>query len=247
MGLTKAIVAQNFDRYAHSYDKHASLQANIADYVAHLIKSRFARAQIAHIFDLGCGTGRLTDLIIKDVDTSYTLVDMSAKMLDIAKKNLKNFDKIDYLCVDIEKLDMSAIKGRSMVASSMCLQWLVDIRGFLGRLYRHFDFGMIAVPNDSSFSYIKSFCSERGLPYYFLDMPKNSDMELVDSKISIDNIDFSQEFSDMRAFLQNIKKTGTGLSHDRYSFGQLKAFLQQREPFLLNYSVSILTWDKTRA
>jgi len=57
----------------------------------------------AHIFDVGCGTGIMSELLLKEGFSRFTLVDFSEGMLAHAKKKLASSQIINYKRVDITK------------------------------------------------------------------------------------------------------------------------------------------------
>jgi len=57
----------------------------------------------AHVLDLGCGTGILTELLKKEGFSKFTLVDFSKGMLAQTAKKLKNDKHLNYEVMDITK------------------------------------------------------------------------------------------------------------------------------------------------
>jgi tRNA (cmo5U34)-methyltransferase len=51
----------------------------------------------AKIVDLGAGTGQLTEYLLKDYpNSSFSLVDLSPEMLEIAKQKFMHYSNINY-------------------------------------------------------------------------------------------------------------------------------------------------------
>ncbi|MGE3919908.1 MAG: tetratricopeptide repeat protein [Gammaproteobacteria bacterium] len=96
-----------FDNYAGYYDKHVSevlhyqapmlLRKAILDYCSTIYSDNIFK--FYNVLDLGCGSG-LSGVAIRDLSTKLTGIDLSKKMLDIARtKNC--YDKL--VLMDIEK------------------------------------------------------------------------------------------------------------------------------------------------
>ena len=52
------------------------------------------------ILDVGCGTGRITNLLYKYSNNDVTAIDLSTNMIDIAKEKYKNQKQITFICDD---------------------------------------------------------------------------------------------------------------------------------------------------
>lgn len=57
------------------------------------------------ILDLGCGTGHFSSYCIENGASKVIGVDISRNMIEQAKKD-NNHEKIDYICIPIEDLDL---------------------------------------------------------------------------------------------------------------------------------------------
>ncbi len=92
------------DAMAMEYDEMVADRFNIP--MAKSLISQLPLKEInksSHILDLGCGTGILTDFLIKKGFSKFTLVDFSKEMLVQAKKKLGNNKHINYEVIDITK------------------------------------------------------------------------------------------------------------------------------------------------
>lgn len=107
------------DAMAKDYDKMVAGKFNIP--MAKALSSKLPLKKVdknAHILDLGCGTGIMTELLSKEGFSNFTLVDFSKNMLAQAKKKLRGIEKIKYECMDITK---KLPKGKFDVVLSVML------------------------------------------------------------------------------------------------------------------------------
>jgi len=101
---TNAEEQRFMDAMAGEYDKMVADQFNVP--MAKALISQLPLKKMnktAHILDLGCGTGILTELLIKEGFSKLTLVDFSKEMLIQAEKKLKNHKTINYEAIDVTK------------------------------------------------------------------------------------------------------------------------------------------------
>lgn len=125
-------VNARFSHSASTYEQHSSLQKSIADYVS-------AKAAIIEdidsILEIGCGTGFLTESIIKKCKGKpITALDMSESMLARAKKRLSN-QKIEWLLGDLLHLDIK--RKFDLIASSSALHWIQPLNLAFSNLAAH--------------------------------------------------------------------------------------------------------------
>jgi len=116
--LARQQVQNQFDRAATTYDSVAWLQRKMGDALLKLL-SDTDLAKDAPIIDLGCGTGELLRKLNATDYANLTGLDLSEKMLDVAKEKTPN---ATYLHADIESMP---VDDESFVAvtSNAAIQW----------------------------------------------------------------------------------------------------------------------------
>ena len=120
--------AGNYDLYAHVQKKMASTLMELAG-LANPIDGNTPGA----ILDVGCGTGHLTELLIRRFPHAHvTAVDIAPGMIELAKRKFTGRG-IKLLCADAE--EMSITKDYDLIASNASLQWWNDTPRTLERLY----------------------------------------------------------------------------------------------------------------
>lgn len=102
----KELVPRFFEKTAHNYDKIVNLTTFGKDkYWKKEIIKKIPNCR--SVLDLACGTGILTFQIAEKLPDARILgVDITESYLEIARKKLKQQQKISFLCQDAEKLNL---------------------------------------------------------------------------------------------------------------------------------------------
>ena len=125
--MNKNIIKRNFSRYAHLYDKYASVQ-RIA---AYKLTEQIPADGIMRILEIGCGTGNYTSLLREKFRTaSIKALDISEKMIEIARQKLSE-ERVEFIVADAEKTDME--DEFNLITSNAALQWFEDIEKAMER------------------------------------------------------------------------------------------------------------------
>ena len=99
--------------------RYAEMQWAIMHYISNNLKPK-------NILEIGCGTGNLTKLILKNFpDANIHIVDISKKMIDNCKNQFQNYNNIKYHCNDFRDLDDS-IQNCDLVLSSISIHHIND-------------------------------------------------------------------------------------------------------------------------
>ncbi|WP_281890160.1 methyltransferase domain-containing protein [Paenibacillus sp. YYML68] len=93
--IHKKSVQRHFDRYAEQYDRHAVIQARMADRLLELVGSSLTNLQmlpreVHRIVEIGCGTGRLTAKLLEQFPNAKLLaIDLAPRMLELTIERCK--------------------------------------------------------------------------------------------------------------------------------------------------------------
>ena len=118
----------NFDKVADSYDDYASIQKQCAFDMTEFLD--FPKKDILSVIDIGSGTGTSTIEVMKKFPkASYTLCDISEKMIEVSKNKLKNC--VHMVC-DAENYDFP--ENYDLCVSNLCMQWFNDIESFFQKM-----------------------------------------------------------------------------------------------------------------
>ena len=128
-------IGKRFAQAASTYDGAAVLQRGIADSLLSQTQRHLPTPQLAeHWADIGCGTGYLTQRLARTTSLrSLSGIDLALPMLQRAKASRAGH--IHWLQADAAKLPFAA-SSIDRFYSSLALQWLDDLSGFLEEAYR---------------------------------------------------------------------------------------------------------------
>lgn len=126
MGNEQNHVKVKFDEIARSYDQQRRKLIPCFDDFYHIAASI---AEITHdtpnILDLGAGTGLFSSFLLeKYPKANVTLIDLSEKMLDVAKARFQNKQNVKFLIDDYTNYDFG--ESFDLVISSLSIHHLTD-------------------------------------------------------------------------------------------------------------------------
>jgi malonyl-CoA O-methyltransferase len=131
-------IQKKFSRAAHTYDRYATVQSDVACQLAAQLRSPAKIAtEINSILEIGCGTGNFTKkLADRFPQASIKALDFSPEMLSQASLKLQKKD-IEFLCDEAEQfLANTPRQSFDLVVSNGALQWFSDLDGALKNIAR---------------------------------------------------------------------------------------------------------------
>lgn len=252
--MDKSKIADNFSRYAHLYDKYASVQNKAASELASSLKSR----NISRILELGCGTGNYTLLLReKFKEARIRALDISEEMVGVARNKLKN-ENIEFMVADAE--DIIPDKDFDLVTSNACFQWLNNLEkvlpGYAGLLPKGgvFSFSIFGPQTFCELNAVlKSVLEDSVDSAYFCNHDRLKEILKDNFKsVKIKEVCYKESFTGLRGLLEKIKYSGvkgSGLSKKIYfSRGLLekleKAYLDKFQQIHVTYQVFFCYGEK---
>lgn len=224
-------IYRKFDRNAKNYDNFAMLHIKIAEYLCNLVNQN--TNSHCKICDLGCGTGILTEKILKTFsNANIDCVDISKVSLEILQcKNYKNVNIIsnNIINVDINKYDI--------LFSSMSLQWLPDLSEFLTKISKKQSF-YFAIPIENSLSELRNSLINLGLNNSIMNFPESSDILQIFQNYNI-KYEISTFFIEMelRNCIEYVRKIGASYSDIRSKISIVKKLLENNINSAISYQV----------
>ena len=109
-----------FSAAAETYDAHARVQNAVAAKLVRLIPSSDA---VAHILEVGCGTGAFTRHLLGHFPrAAIDAMDISPKMIDFARRNFSAAPTVDWQVADAR--NFRGRKHYELIASNCALHWV---------------------------------------------------------------------------------------------------------------------------
>lgn len=132
--LESAKTRSGFERAADSYDDSAFLQREVGDRL--LERLELIRMQPQRILDLGCGTGKITEALLRKYRRAdVTGLDLALSMVQKTRAKGSWRRKVSGICADVAQLPLRA-DSVDMVLSSLMLQWCNDLPAAFSELAR---------------------------------------------------------------------------------------------------------------
>ena len=218
---SKQRIRQRFSRAAGTYDAHAEVQKELALRLLQELPESSGAERLENILEIGCGTGRFTELLAQRYPESrITALDFAEGMAQLAGKRLEGKGNVSVFCEDGERFLAACPTTFDLICANSTLQWFDDLGAALRRIGRllsdkgHF-VGVLFGPR--TFSELAQglgevFGQEVRLPPH--GFPAGKDLEgmlggifprcVVQEEIRVRN------YGSLLDLLDHIRKTGTG-------------------------------------
>ncbi len=214
--MDKKNIINNFSKAASLYDRYADIQKISASHLLNSIETN----GFQNILEIGCGTGILTRLLTQKFSNArFKAIDISKKMLEVAKTRLKD-ERIDFVAGDAEYMPFD--ETFDLIASNACFQWFEDLEKVIVRYkdllskngvisfsifgpltFHELDVSLKSLSKDA-FVEAANFVSKERLKT-ILDMSFQD--VVIEEKI------YEEEFRGLKDLLRKIKYTGTASSN----------------------------------
>lgn len=146
-------IQRQFNRSSSgSYDRHSRVQRSMADRLAQSLTGWVGDrdADGLNLLEIGCGTGALTEILLKELSSvSITALDIAPEMIKAAEQRVlssavndsesyKSLSaRLQFLHADVEVWALDAPSNSfDLIVSNACFQWLSNQGSTLGHLRR---------------------------------------------------------------------------------------------------------------
>lgn len=220
--LTKMIlkekIEKQFSKNSCNYEDNAKVQKYFTDQFFHFFKTNILYCPLK-ILEIGCGTGFLTEKLVKAYEESEFLVtDISPSMVDFCKSKFQN-KKISYLACDGESICLNT--KFDLICSSLTFQWFVHLNGAILHLLNLLnEDGVLAFSffDRDSFPEWREICHKLNYPFTGNRLPCSCE---VDDFLRSKAMDYQLDRSSLTvcypgslSFFQSLKKIGAAARLD---------------------------------
>jgi malonyl-CoA O-methyltransferase len=207
----KQRIVQSFSKRAGGYDSAADVQWLVASRLAERIEATPLPRQ-SRILEIGCGTGFLSARLADAFpEGELVLTDISASMLERCRARVGQRPR--YLVLDGER-PQGLEGGFDLIASSLALQWFVDLQEGLDRLGRLLAPGgrmMFATLGRKTFDEWRHAHSALGLVCGTPQYPGIDDFPWpLGAKHAMEEELIRQPYDDGHDFVRSLKALGAG-------------------------------------
>ncbi len=205
--------ALDFSKAAKSYRKNALVQKQMAKSLFLLCKKYFGN-KYERIFEIGCGTGLLTENIVREFSFDELI-------LNDLTDNFTGFD-YPFLKGDVTKINLP--KNCNLIISNACFQWILDIENFLNGLKNSLSKNGVLVFSSFGKDNCMQFKSIENTGLFYEDYLKilpRCGYEIVEYEREIQTLYFSSPIE----VLRHIQSTGAAISNNqKWTKEHLKTF-----------------------
>lgn len=118
---------------ARDYDRHAHVQRRAAEALADRIAALGLAAP--RLLEFGCGTGFLTDALLRrNVGGRWLVTDLASDMVERCRARMAEQGDLTFAVLDVEKGEPEGLGGFDIVTGSLAAQWIGDLDAAVGRM-----------------------------------------------------------------------------------------------------------------
>ncbi|MDD3592514.1 MAG: methyltransferase domain-containing protein [Sulfurovum sp.] len=224
-------VVKGFSRFAHTYEQHNIIQAEVAkELVSHL-----ERRDYSTIIDVGCGSGAvLKNLREYSVPFDrFIALDLSVEMLALHPSGAN----IVKSCVDFnsdELLDEFIDDKDTLLLSSSALQWSTDLDRTLSGLSRYARRARFAIFTSGTF---KTLHQNAGItsPIYSEQEVREAIGNYYDATFVLHS--YQLRFQDTKEMFRYIQKSGVSGGERRLGYRKMKGLMEEYPLDYLEFEV----------
>jgi malonyl-CoA O-methyltransferase len=232
--INKKVLQKRFNKAAPSYDEYANVQKRMGDVLIQELCSKYKHSS-PEILELGCGTGYVTEQLIKAFPSAFiTSVDFAPSMIEQAKKR-NGTERISFVCADIENLMLS--QKYDVIISNATFQWLNDLPSTINHLFEALkeDGNLVFTTfgNETfhelhtSFKKAVAFLDreeEWSIGQAFITAAQLENICKRQGAVSVQQAHYIEWFPTVRAFLDSVRKIGAANSNEGLSIQSPRIF-----------------------
>ncbi len=221
-------IEQRFSRSVSSYDSSAIAQKMICGQLFSLIEPK---TEHARVFEAGCGSGNLSQLLATTNPSQLILNDLCPSYKSILSNKLRGVD-YQFIASDATKEVHSMIQRGErfdLIASTSAIQWFDNPIGFINQCAKLLHKGGVLAISTFSPNNLFEVCSITGRG---LDYPSSTDiLEGLDPEIEVTTLleeDITLHFNSALEVLKHLKESGVTATSDRaWGVSQFHHFIEE--------------------
>jgi malonyl-CoA O-methyltransferase len=134
----KTLIEERFGRRLSSYNKAAIVQRTMAHTLVERLSKNQTSTPLDTVLELGCGTGVLTESLLKAFEIKHLIANDLATVFDRCIQPIVqqfSIPEYEFLCGDMEQVVLP--NPINLIVSNAAFQWLNDPKAFLIRALEH--------------------------------------------------------------------------------------------------------------
>ena len=214
-------VIKEFSRFAHQYDQHNEIQAQVAK----TLISKLPKETFKSILDLGSGSGAVTKNL-HEANYLYehlSVFDSAQSMLDIHPR-AENIIKI---CGDFNKVNFKEMlpqRQYDLLLSSSALQWSTDLDRTFSVLSTLSNNAYFAIFTSGTFKTLHRLANVNSPIYAAAIVEKH--IEKYYSEVNFTLHRYTLSFDSVREMFRYIKKSGVSAGEKKLGFKETKRLME---------------------
>lgn len=240
---------------ARDYDRHARVQARVADDLA----ARIAGLELPpspRILEIGCGTGHLTGALLRNgLGGEWLVTDISPQMVERCRARIGERKGLRYAVLDGETAQPEFAGRFDLVCSSLAMQWFEDLAGSLARMLTWLAPGghlLFTTLGAETFAEWREAHEREGLQPGTPKLLSASRLETIlkDAQAAPPLIEYHRDaHKGALSFLQSLKSIGAGTPSERHralSLPQLRRVMRNFENSGATVTYEVVTCHYSR-
>lgn len=208
----KLKIKECFNKAANTYDEYAQIQQQVGK---KLIKIGDIQHTVCeHGIDLGCGTGRITEELLKILKyKDFSAIDLADYLLLAAKARLSPYN-VQVCEADFDSLPMT-LSSLDFVFSNMTLQWSLSLEATLTRIAGRIKPGgilLFSLPLEDTFQELNSFSKNT---FYKQEDVKHTLKKSGYTLLKSESCTFVETFQNQLHALKSVKAVGANYTFER--------------------------------
>jgi len=231
-GEAMSNVIEEFSRFAHQYNEHNMIQAQVAK----TLIEKLSLDSYENILDLGCGSGEVfKNLQEKDIHfDSFTAFDSAQSMLAIHPET----EKVTKVCADFNEKNFLKTLPRDnydLLLSSSSIQWSIDLSFTLNAISSLAKTAYLAIFTSGTFKTLHQTANIRS-PIYTAQELQKSILQNYD-EVTFELYHYTLHFDSVRDMFSYIKKSGVSSGEKKLSYTESKALMKSYPLDYLEFEV----------
>ena len=214
-------VIEEFSRFAHQYDQHNMIQAEVAK----ALVEKLSLGRYKKILDMGCGSGEVFKNLQKQHISfdSLTAFDSAQSMLDIHPEA----KKITNVCADFNDKNFLKTLPRDnydLLLSSSAIQWSEDLSFTLNAISSLSQAAYLAIFTSGTFKTLHQTANISS-PIYSAEELQKSILEHYD-EVTFELHTYTLHFDSVRDMFSYIEKSGVSSGEKKLSYSETKTLMK---------------------
>lgn len=204
--IIKEQVITHFNRGSATYQQAAGLQAQVAQKLA----DRLPTVSAAHVLEMGCGTGLLSQHLLSAFpDAQFLFTDIAPAMLKQCQQRYGNLVNTQFVCLDGESF--SSAVAFDLIISSMTFHWFLQVANSIKNIIAHLKPGgrlLFAMLGNDSLQEWQTICRAANLPLATPIFPARNQLTIELPNVKFESQIITEIYPNLYAFLRTLKLLG---------------------------------------